>query len=193
MLGRMLFVRADLAAWLARQRTAGLPDPPPRAHLAVDHHHAVLGGGPEAYRRAQDALRRWEMFHLGWVEVIPREPPVRVGTTVGVVVRHFGFRSANACRIVALVEEDGPDVARSGFVYRTLADHAVEGEERFVVEWTKADDTVAYDVTAWSRPRHPLVRLARPLARRVQRRFARDSLAAMARAVMAAGYAPSFP
>jgi uncharacterized protein (UPF0548 family) len=58
----------------------------------------------------------------------------------------------------------------------------VEGEERFLVEWTKADDAVAYDVTAWSRPRRLLVRLARPLARRVQRRFARDSLAAMARA-----------
>lgn len=178
----MFLVRGDVGAWLARQETVALPDPPPRAGLAVDHHRAVLGRGPDAYRRARDALRRWEMFHLGWVEVVPQEPPVRVGTTVGVVVRHFGFRSANACRIVALVDEDGPDVARSGFVYRTLPDHAVEGEERFVVEWTKADDTVAYDVTAWSRPRHPLVRLARPLARRVQRRFARDSLAAMARA-----------
>jgi uncharacterized protein (UPF0548 family) len=185
MLRRMLFVQGDLAAWLARQRTVALPDPPPRARLTADHHRAVLGRGLDAYRRAGEALRRWEMFRLGWVEVVPREPPVRVGTTVGVVVRHFGFRSANACRIVALVEEERPDVARSGFVYRTLPDHAVEGEERFVVEWTKADDTVAYDLSAWSRLRHPLARLARPLARHVQRRFARDSLAAMARACQA--------
>ena len=178
----MLVAPADLATWLARQQAAPLPDAPGREQLRVDHTRIVLGRGPDCYRRACDAVRRWEMFRLGWVELVPPAPPIRVGTTVGVVVRHFGFRSANACRIVAVIDEDVAAAARFGFVYRTLADHAVEGEERFLVEWTKVDDTVAYDVTAWSRPRRLLVRLARPLARRVQRRFARDSLAAMARA-----------
>ena len=178
----MRFSPSALAAWLARQDAAPLPPAPRRDRLTADHHRVVLGRGPAVYRRACDAVRRWEMFRLGWVTLVPEAPPVRCGTTVGVVVRHFGFRSANACRIVALIDEADADATRFGFVYRTLPDHAVEGEERFLVEWTTADDAVAYDVTAWSRPRHVLARLARPLARRVQRRFARDSLAAMVRA-----------
>jgi len=41
-----------------------------------------------------------------------------------------------------------------------------------------------YDLFAFSRPRHPLARLGGPLySRALQRRFARDSLRAMARAV----------
>jgi uncharacterized protein (UPF0548 family) len=116
------------------------------------------------------------------VEVVPSAASIRVGTTVGVLVHHLGLWSLNACRIVALVEEMGP-VERAGFVYRTLADHAVEGDERFVVEWDRGDGRVAYDVVARSRPRHPLARLGFPLARLVQQRFARDSRRAMRRAV----------
>jgi uncharacterized protein (UPF0548 family) len=178
----MLLAPSDLGPWLARQEAAPLPVAPARDRLTVDHHRVVLGRGPDVYRLACEAVRRWEMFRVGWVTLVPAAPAIRRGTTVGVVVRHFGFRSANACRIVALIDEAGADATRFGFVYRTLPDHAVEGEERFLVDWTAADDAVAYDLTAWSRPRHLLARLGRPLARRVQRRFARDSLAAMVRA-----------
>ena len=57
------------------------------------------------------------------------------------------------------------------------------GEERFTVEWRDEDDSVWYDLFAFSIPRHPLAKLAPPLSRRLQRRFARDSLHAMIRAV----------
>ncbi|MBI3887105.1 MAG: DUF1990 family protein, partial [Opitutae bacterium] len=53
--------------------------------------------------------------------------------------------------------------------------------ERFTVEW-RADDTVWYDLRAFSRPRYWPVRLAKPLARRLQRRFVADSKLAMQRA-----------
>jgi uncharacterized protein (UPF0548 family) len=172
----------EIGRWLARQEAMPLPAAPLDAGLTVDHYRTPLGTGADAFARARDALRRWEMFRLGWVEVVPRAAPVRVGTTVGVLVHHLGLWSLNASRIVALVEERGP-LERAGFVYRTLAEHAVEGDERFMVEWDRADGKVAYDVTARSRPRHPLARLAFPLARLVQRRFARDSRQAMRRAV----------
>jgi uncharacterized protein (UPF0548 family) len=42
---------------------------------------------------------------------------------------------------------------------------------------------VFYEVFAFSRPDHPLVRLAGPLARRIQRRFALDSLQSMVRSI----------
>jgi uncharacterized protein (UPF0548 family) len=170
--------------WLARQSSARPGTGPAPPHATLDHHRATLGSGGATFDRARAAVRRWDMFRLGWVELHPAAPPLRVGTTVAVVVRHLGVWSLNPCRIVRLVEERGA-VERFGFAYRTLPEHAVDGEEEFVVEWSRADDAVAYDLRAWSRPRHPLARLARPLARRVQRRFARDSMRAMQRAVAA--------
>jgi uncharacterized protein (UPF0548 family) len=74
-------------------------------------------------------------------------------------------------------------VRRYGFAYGTLADHMATGEERFTVEWRRADHSVWYDILAFSRPRHPLARVGLPFGRALQRRFARDSMAAMHRAM----------
>jgi hypothetical protein len=72
-----------------------------------------------------------------------------VGTDVAVSVHHFGFYSPNACRIVYLVHEEDI-VKRFGFADGTLAEHAESGEERFTIEWNRADDTVWYDILALS-------------------------------------------
>src|SRR5262249_800616 len=65
----------------------------------------------------------------------------------------------------------------------TLPEHAESGEERFTVEWHEADAAVWYDILAFSRPQQLLARCGYPIARRLQKRFARDSAAAMQRAV----------
>jgi hypothetical protein len=101
---------------------------------------------------------------------------------VAVVARLFGLCWVNACRVVYVVDEGGP-VQRFGFAYGTLPDHAASGEERFLVEWDREGGGVWYDILAFSRPRHVLARLGYPWVRRVQRRFGRDSAAAMARAL----------
>lgn len=152
--------------------------PPPG--YAVDHTRVRLGGGEGVFLAARAALWRWEQFRLGWVEATPADTPLRAGEVVAVVARVFGLWWANACRVVYAVDEGGP-VSRYGFAYGTLPGHAESGEERFLVEWDRADDAVWYDILAFSR--HPLARLGYPLTRRTQRRFARDSAAAMHRAV----------
>jgi uncharacterized protein (UPF0548 family) len=80
-------------------------------------------------------------------------------------------------RIVYVIEEP----RRFGFAYGTLPGHMAIGEERFLIEWN-ADDDVYYDVLAFSRARHPLMKLGYPLVRRLQKRFGRESAAAMRRA-----------
>jgi hypothetical protein len=80
------------------------------------------------------------------------------------------------------VDEQGP-VQRYGFAYDTLPGHAESGEERFTVERREAGGAVWYDILAFSRPRQLLARLGYPFARGLQKRFARDSAAAMRRAV----------
>ena len=122
------------------------------------------------------------MFQLGWVELFHETAPIEIGSDVAVLVRVFGVWSLNACRIVYVMDEPEP-VRRFGFAYGTLPDHAERGEERFSIEWHRADDSVWYDLLAFSRPRHLLSRAGYPFTRRLQKRFARDSLAAMKRAV----------
>jgi uncharacterized protein (UPF0548 family) len=157
-------------------------DPP--AGYAVDHRRARLGEGRAAFEAACAALRRWEMFHLGWVQLCWPDAPIDPGTVVGILAWAGGLWWLNACRVVYVLDEPGPP-RRFGFAYGTLADHAERGEERFTVEWHD-DDSVWYDLLAFSRPRHWLARLGYPLTRRTQKRFALDSLAAMTAAVRGA-------
>jgi uncharacterized protein (UPF0548 family) len=81
--------------------------------------------------------------------------------------------------VVYVVDEHGPLVRRAGFAYGTLPDHVERGEERFLVEMDPSDGRVWYDILAFSRPRHALVRASFPVARMLQKRFARDSMAVM--------------
>jgi uncharacterized protein (UPF0548 family) len=159
---------------------------PPGGYV-VDHTRVRLGSGEGVFRAAKAALERWEQFRLGWVEAWPPETPIQAGAAVAVVARSMGLWWLNACRIVYVVREDG----RFGFAYGTLPDHAGTGEERFLVEWDRADGGVWYDILAFSRPHRLSARLGYPYLRRVQKRFGRDSAAAMRRAVGGAESAPS--
>lgn len=150
----------------------------------ADHNRVQLGEGRAAFARAVEAVRSWKMFDLGWVSVHPAAAPIEPGTTVAVRCRHFGFWSLHACRIVYRVDEEG-SVVRFGFAYGTLPEHAERGEERFIVEWHHEDNSVWYEIQAFSRPNQPLARLLSPLARFLQKRFVRSSQRAMARAAAA--------
>ena len=147
-----------------------------------DRYREKLGEGEEVYRRAVEALRGWRQFDLGWVRLVPAGAPIEVGATVAVLARHLGFWSLNSARIVYTVDEQGDEMKRFGFGYGTLPGHAERGEERFVVEWDRESNSVHYDVFAFSRPNDVLAWFGFPFARLFQRRFARDSKAAMARA-----------
>jgi uncharacterized protein (UPF0548 family) len=146
-----------------------------------------LGAGLETYARAAGALRGWKMYETGWTKLCWPEAPITEGTVLGVLGRHFGVWSLNACRIAYVVEEEGPLLKRYGFAFGTLPGHVERGEERFTVEWDRADDSVSYEVFAFARPAHPLARTGQPFVRLVQRRFAADSLRSMAEAVEGGG------
>jgi Domain of unknown function (DUF1990) len=86
---------------------------------------------------------------MGWTKLCWPDVPITAGTVVGVLGRHFGLWSLNACRIVYVIEE-----------------------ERFTVEWRRAEDSVFYEVFAFARPAHPLARVGPRFVQLVQRRFA---------------------
>lgn len=153
------------------------------ASFNIDHNRIRLGAGEAAFSRAAAAITRWAMFDIARVTLCWPSAPIAAGQIVGVLVPLYGLWSLNPCRIVYTIDIDShADVRRFGFAYGTIGDHMAMGEERFSVEWRRDDDSVSYDLYAFSRPRHPLARLGLPLGRALQRRFARDSLQAMVRA-----------
>jgi uncharacterized protein (UPF0548 family) len=154
----------------------------PPANFSVDHTRIRLGSGEAVFLAATLAIQRWEQFRLGWVEAWSPETPIKSGEVVGVMGRVIGLWWLNACRIVYVIDEGGP-VQRFGFAYGTLPGHVESGEERFLIEWDQGENSVWYDILAFSRPRHPLARLGYPFARLMQKRFARDSVKAMVRRV----------
>ncbi len=148
----------------------------------VDHNRVLLGKGEADFHRAASAVRDWKMFDLGWVRVYPAAPAIREGENVAVIARWFNLYFVNACRIVDTIHEHVP-IQRFGFIYGTLQDHAERGEERFLLEHDRHTDEVWYDLLAFSQPNQVLARIGYPFARRLQKRFAADSKAAMQRAM----------
>ena len=161
----------------------------PPAGFVVDRTRIKLGEGEAVYESASAALRRWDHFKLGWVDVWSPETPIEAGEVVAVMGRALGLWWLNCCRIVYVVNETGP-IRKFGFAYGTLPGHVESGEERFVIEWNQGDNSVWYDILAFSRPSQVLIRLGSPIVRRMQKRFGRDSAAAVFRSVNGAAPVP---
>ena len=169
----------DVARFISSQRNLNFSYPevgatnttPPSAGYTIDHNRIQLGQGEATYQRAVNALKKWGQFELGWVTIVPRGVAIEVGATVAIKARAYGTWSLSASRVVYVFDE----ARRFGFAYGTLPDHVEAGEERFLIEWLP-DDSVWYDILAFSHPRHPLIKLSAPLARLLQKRFARESL-----------------
>src|SRR6478736_9170326 len=140
---------------------------PPAGHV-VDRTRIKLGQGEAVFRSAIAALRRWEQFNLGWVEAWPSDTPIQKGIAVAVMGRAIGVWWLNACRVVYVVDEAGP-TSKFGFAYGTLPGHVESGEERFLIEWDRGDNSVWYDILAFSRPSHFFTRLGYPVVRRTQK------------------------
>jgi uncharacterized protein (UPF0548 family) len=193
--------RAFVETFLAAQhdRTFSYPevgatrDKLPRGYF-LDHRLTRLGTGREDFARACQALRGWEQYDIGWVELTHRDTPLEAGQTVAIVAGRLGLWTLNACRIVYAFDEQGVDlpdrrgdeqgsIDRFGFAYGTLTDHVERGEERFTIEWRHDDDSVWYDLLAFSWPNHFITQCGLPYVRRVQKRFAIDSAQALLRSV----------
>lgn len=169
---------SDVAKFISSQRNLdftyaeiGATNAKPPAGYTIDNSRVPLGNGERIYRAAVAILKEWRQFDLGWLSVVPRGVQTEVGEIVAVKARALGTWSLNATRVIYLIDEP----KRFGYAYGTLPGHIECGEERFLIEWL-TDDSVWYDILAFSRPRHPLVRASYPLARMLQKKFARESM-----------------
>lgn len=130
---------------------------------------------------ARRGFADWAEFDLGWVRVANPETPIVAGQIVAVEVHACGLWSLHFSRIMETVDTS----TQFGFLYATTTHHGEEGEERFLLEFDPDDGGVWYQLEAVSRPRHLMARLAYPMTRTLQHRFARDSHRRMKQAVLA--------
>ena len=175
--------------------TVGATRHEPPNGFDIDRHRVFLGHGRADFERAKDALRAWRMIPAAIGAVYTGDSPLTPGAEVALLLRAPFTWWTNAARIVYTFDGPAPTsgIERFGFAYGTLQDHVECGEERFTVEWRADDDSVWYELLAFSRPRHWLARLGYYFVRRAQARFRRLSGIAMQRAVNEAAAIPETP
>ena len=161
---------SDLGATLAGGRPEG---------FRHDRDEMELGHGHEAFRRAVEGLKAWEAHHLPGVRVFPKRQDIQPGATVAVTLGTTFLALLAPCRIIKVIDEE----ARWGFAYGTLPGHPERGEEAFVVSMS-LDETVRFEVVAFSRPAALLVRLSGPIGRGVQKGGTNGYLRALRRFVV---------
>ncbi len=123
-----------------------------------------IGHGDQVFESAAAALLRWDLQRRSGLFVHSDGPP-SPGRVVAMAARlPIGFVDV-VCRVVDVIEEPH----RRGFVYGTLSRHPEMGEESFAVA-IDDDGDVTLEIAAVWRLRHPLARLAPPVARFFQRR-----------------------
>jgi uncharacterized protein (UPF0548 family) len=147
------------------------------AGFAVTQARSVIGNGADDFQRAKRAAAEYRMIQLGWLEPVGTPEPITPGSLVCTLARQSGLYSLNVGRIIYV--EDSAD--HFAFGYGTLPEYPVRGEERFAVALDRDTSAVTFEIFSFSRPQSPLMLLARPLLRQVQRRFCTQSTAAMRR------------
>jgi uncharacterized protein (UPF0548 family) len=163
--------------------TSGLDPTRLPSSFAHDQSRTRIGQGQPTFTAAKRAFEHWQMFNLGWVRVANPEAQIAPGQIVAVEVQSLGLWTLNLSRIREVVNAP----TGFGFLYATTPMHVEEGEERFLLEFDPATEEVFYHLEAISRPRNPLARIASPITRAFQHRFARDSHRRLRQALLQPG------
>lgn len=129
-----------------------------------DRWSVALGRGGAAFDRGVEGLNRWEGHRHAGIAVHPADIPPAAGADVALVIPLGPLTLTVANRIVVVEHED----RRFAVVYGTLPGHGEQGEEAFVIN-RHDDDTVTFDIVAFSRP-VGFSRFGAPAVRRLQQR-----------------------
>ena len=150
-------------------------------HYDVDRNRFRLGTGRDLYAVARKSLLAWRQFELPWLELHGAEAQPSTGQVVATLTPYLGLWFLNPCQVVytELADDSANETA---FAYGTLSGHVEAGEERFSVGFDPTTQEVVYEILAFSRPALLLSKIGYLWIRRVQKRFARSSAEALARA-----------
>lgn len=173
------FIKVELPKALTYPEVGATKGSEQFRHYDHDYNHLILGNGEEVWKKAKAGLKNWQQFPMPWTKIYPNTTELKEGNVVVVLFRLFGIWWRNSAKIIYTFDEPN----RFGFAYGTLPTHVEKGEEVFWVERDKAG-VVSYHIKAFSTPRFWLTKLAYPIARMYQRKFAKESKEAMKKLVL---------
>eukprot|EP00898_Chlorokybus_atmophyticus_P000944 jgi/Chlat1/1850/Chrsp141S02173 len=153
------------------------PAPLNGGKYAINRTQVQIGTGKDTYARAKRLLNRWGHFQLGWT-FVPASTPIEKGERLCVCFNAVLLWALLPLRIVYVDDSTMPTrthKAQFAFAHGTTKGHMLAGEERVALEH-RADDTVWYDISSFSRPGGPLAVVTYPVIRFLQRKFALDSV-----------------
>lgn len=140
----------------------------------LDYYSIAIGEGDQVWQKAKEALQQWQHFPPSFTKIYQNTPDttkIAEGNVVVVMIYILGLWWRNTAKIVYTFDEPN----RFGFAYGTLQDHAEKGEEAFWISKDK-DSNITYHIHAISKPKFWAAKLAYPLTRKYQRKFARESI-----------------
>ncbi len=163
----------------------GVAEPDAPRGWFVDDVNAIVGIGSDAFDAACAAIRSWSHLDLEWFRVHrPERTPLEPGAVVAYSTRVAGVWMSFACRIVSVIDDVESDgTRRFGYEYATIGHHAAKGVERVIVTLNTSTGEVHGSIRAVSRPARWYTWVGLPVARRAQRLFKPEALAALAAAV----------
>jgi uncharacterized protein (UPF0548 family) len=148
--------------------------------LPATYHHirrrVVIGQGQQVFAEAATDLAAWQVQLRAGLTVAASTPTATPGTVVVLGLGLGPLRLSAPCRVVYAVDQS----RRRGFAYGTLPGHPESGEEAFVVEHHE-DDTVSFEITAFSKPSMITARIAGPAGRLFQSQVTRRYLRSLRR------------
>ncbi len=154
--------------------SAALPD----GYFHVDREWR-LGAGDDCFDAARRAVLAWRVFpRPSWFRVTPEPADRVVGDALLFDVRAAGLWWGSLVRVLDVVDRSD----RVAITVGTLAHHHARGEERFSVERAPGGDVV-YRLRSFSVWNRAWTRAFSQVARRLQRRFAEQSVESVRAAV----------
>lgn len=141
----------------------------------IDHNQIELGSNDKTFERAREALKSWLPQQATKIGVHPKSAKLKPDESflLAIVELPF-FVIAAPSRVVYLIDEEH----RFGYAYGTLKGHPERGEVRFLVQ-REMHGQVVFQVDSFSKRSSRLVKLARPIARRIQIRATQIYLSSM--------------
>ena len=128
-----------------------------------DRYEIELGTGDDIFKRSVIGLQTWQAHRTRRTRVFPESQRLAAGESMIVVLELPVLTIVAPCRIIQVIDKDD----EFGFAYGTLPGHPERGEESFVVR-KSSDGLIKFEITAFSSPASPVVRLSGPIARSVQ-------------------------
>ncbi len=150
------------------------------SNFRINHARRSIGQGPQCFENGRKAIFGKRMVDLDWMNL---DGDVETNSQMLMRAKIWGTKWQLPLQVIEVYDTSIGQKRIAGFSYGTRSGHMLRGEERFCVEWDMTSNDVVYEIYSFCRPHRLLAYLGWPFIVLLQKRFLKQSLDAMERAV----------